>query len=270
MRIGIGLNEWAQNLPREFEKTCQSLDIDYQIIDFINFSDVDVTHLTPALLYLKPEAVQRYKELESQGVKTLNPVDAIAVADDKAATYEKLKASDIPQLPTEIIELNLDQMQKSFISNGTVYKRTHGGQGRWVRLARNPDEIAAIYDEFITEGPGRVVVQPFIHESNAETIRVIVTGEKVLAAALRQGENNFRSNIAQGGSQRAVDLSPELTQLSIAATRALGLRHSGLDLIFTNEGFKVLEVNACPDFTSMQPQAHINIAEEVIKTLLLT
>ena len=160
-------------------------------------------------------------------------------------------------------------MKRLYQAGGTVYKRTHGGQGRWVRLARDPSEIEAIYKEFVAEGPGEVIAQPFISEANGQTIRVIVTGGKVLAAALRTSEMDFRSNISLGGTQVKYTLSDFETEISLAATSALGLGHAGVDLIFTNEGARVLEVNACPDFTSMKEISDIDLAQEVIKTLLL-
>jgi ribosomal protein S6--L-glutamate ligase len=269
VKIGIGLNEWAQTLPAALAIACKDLGINYQIIDFSNFSEVDVTHLAPALLYLKPKAFALYKELEAKGVKALNSVGAIDIADDKAATYRALRREQVPQLETEVILLELTEMQRLFRQGGTVYKRTHGGQGRWVRLARQESEIAVIYKEFLAEGPGEVIAQPFISEANGQTIRVIVTGGRILASALRSAEMDFRSNISLGGSQVKYELSEFEAELALDATRALGLGHAGVDLILTNQGARVLEVNACPDFTSMKEISDIDIAQEVIKTLLL-
>ncbi len=269
MRVGIGINEWAQSLPAALEKACTELGIDYQLIDFTDLPKVDVTHLAPALLYLKPKAISLYKELEEAGVKVLNKVSAIDIADDKAATYRALRRASVPQLETEVLLLDLSEMQRTFREGGTVYKRTHGGQGRWVRLAQNFDEIKAIYQEFVAEGPGEVIAQPFIAEASGESVRVIVTNGKVLASAVRRSEMDFRSNISLGGSQARYGLSPFESEIAIAATQAVGLGHAGVDLIITNAGARVLEVNACPDFTSMKDISDIDIAQEVIKTLLL-
>ena len=269
MRVGIGVNEWARTFPQVLAAACKELNIDYQLIEFTDLPEVDVTHLAPALLYLKPKAISLYKELEAKGVKALNTVASIDIADDKAATYRALRREQVPQLETEVILLDLTEMKRLYQAGGTVYKRTHGGQGRWVRLARDPSEIEAIYKEFVAEGPGEVIAQPFISEANGQTIRVIVTGGKVLAAALRTSEMDFRSNISLGGTQVKYTLSDFETEISLAATSALGLGHAGVDLIFTNEGARVLEVNACPDFTSMKVISDIDLAQEVIKTLLL-
>ena len=266
MRVGIGVNEWAQGLPSALAKACEELTLDYQIIDFMNIGEVDVTHLAPALLYLKPNAHKLYRELEVRGIKVLNPINAIEIADDKAATYRAL--GEI-HLATTVIDLDLTQMHSAFLDSPTVYKRTHGGQGRWVRLARDVSEIAAIYNEFVAEGPGGVVVQRYVEEAADQTIRVIVTGGRVLAATIRTATMDFRSNISMGGIQKRVQLIDNEPALAIAAAEIIGLGHAGVDLIRTNTGTKVLEVNACPDFTSMKDLSDIDIAQEVIKTLLL-
>jgi ribosomal protein S6--L-glutamate ligase len=266
VRIGIGVNEWAQGLPSAFKNACKEMNIDHQSIDFSNIGEVDVTHLAPALLYLKPEAQELYRMFESQGVKVLNPVRAIEIADDKAATYQVLEEL---HLETTVIDLDLAQMRSAFLDSPTVYKRTHGGQGRWVRLARDASEIDAIYNEFVAEGPGRIVVQRYVEEAANQTIRVIVTGGRVLAATIRTATMDFRSNISVGGVQKRVQLIDNEPALAIAATEIIGLGHAGVDLIRTKTGTKVLEVNACPDFTSMKDLSDIDIAQEVIKTLLL-
>ena len=72
-----------------------------------------------------------------------------------------------------------------------------------------------------------------------------------------------------GGIQKRVQLIDNEPALAITAAEIIGLGHAGVDLIRTNTGTKVLEVNACPDFTSMKDLSDIDIAQEVIKTLLL-
>ena len=266
MKIGIGINEWARALPAALEQACIDLGVDFQRIDFLDLSKVEVTHLAPALLYLKNDARKLYQDLEKSGIKTLNPVSAIDIADDKAATYKALQEMHVE---SQIIELSLENLQSSFLGVPTVYKRTHGGQGRWVRLANSLDEIPAIYNDFITEGPGEILVQRFIAEAHGETNRVIVTGSKVLATALRKGQMDFRSNIALGGDQVNIEITEFESELAIKSCALIGIGHAGVDLIRTYNGTQVLEVNACPDFTSMKNLVEIDIAQEVIKTLLL-
>ena len=172
-------------------------------------------------------------------------------------------------MESTIIDLDLHQMQSAFLGSPTVYKRTHGGQGRWVRLARDISEIEAIYNEFLSEGPGKIVVQRFVEEAKNQTLRVIVTGGRILAATIRTATMDFRSNVSAGGTQKRVQLLDAEPAIAIAAADLIGLGHAGVDLIRTNSGTKVLEVNACPDFTSMKEFSDIYIAQEVIKTLLL-
>lgn len=273
--IGIGQNEWAQGVPQALAEYCQIHGIPFQILNFMNIEEVDtseITHLAPALLYLKPRAIEIYKELERRGVASLNPVHSIEIADDKADTYRVLKESKVPQVDTEIIELSESIMKKYFEDrkSDVIFKRRYGGQGRWVRVARALSDISEIYQYFIEEGAGPILAQPMITEAQGQSVRVIVTENEVVTSALRTSHDDWRSNISLGSEQIFYRLSLEEEAMSISAVKAIGLGHAGVDLIQTKNGSRVLEVNACPDFTSMKDISPVNIAEKVITATLRT
>jgi ribosomal protein S6--L-glutamate ligase len=140
----------------------------------------------------------------------------------------------------------------------------HGGQGRWVRLVKEESQVLTVYEEFTQEGTGPILAQPFIEAAQGESIRVIVTGGEIIASSLRRATDDWRSNISLGGLQERYELDSLEADMSIAATEALGLGHAGVDLIKSIDGTKVLEVNACPDFTSMRNISSVDIAEKVI------
>lgn len=271
--IGIGKNEWASGVPADLIRACKELDVPYALLDFSSLLQSDfgqVTHLAPALFILKPHVIEMYRNAESQGVMSLNPISSVAIADDKSKTYLALERANIPQVPTQLIDLALEAMHNYFQSNpaSCVFKMRHGGQGRWVRLVREESQLLGVYEEFIREGIGPILAQPFIEEANGESLRVIVTGDKVIAASLRHATKDWRSNISLGGIQEQYELNENESSIAIAATQTLGLGHAGVDLIQTNDGVKVLEVNACPDFTSMKSISSVDIAQEVIKATL--
>lgn len=271
--IGIGLNEWAKGVPTALSNYCQRQGIAHTLIDFTKLGAVDaasITHLSPALLYLKPEAFDLYRELERRGVRSLNSVDSIEIADDKAATYLALHNAKVPQIETNIIELNAKAMKMHFIDSQTpvVFKRRYGGQGRWVRRADHEGQIEEIYKEFIGEGPGPIIAQPLVAEAEGKSIRVIVIDNEVVASSLRISTVDWRSNISLGSNQIPYPLSSEEVAISLQAMNAIGLGFGGVDLIPTATGSRVLEVNACPDFTSMSEVSEIDIAERVIETTL--
>ena len=271
--IGIGKNEWAKGVPEDLVRACENLNISYRLLDFSSlflsqFSEI--THLAPALFILKPQALEAYRLAQSQGVIPLNPISSVEIADDKSKTYLALERAHIPQVPTQLIDLDLESMHNYFQSNpaSCVFKMRHGGQGRWVRLVREESQLLAVYEEFKHEGIGPILAQPFIEDANGESIRVIVTGGEVIATSLRRATQDWRSNISLGGIQEKYELTSGETDIAIAATKTLELGHAGVDLIKTNHGIKVLEVNACPDFTSMKSISSVDIAEVVIAATL--
>jgi len=283
--IGIGENDWAKAVPKALSIAASNRDISFRMMDLaslrVTFSDdetivldksgkVVVTHLAPSLLYFKPAAAIALQALEDQGTRALNTVSAMQAADDKTLTARLLARNRIPQVPTHVIPLTISAMLEAFEGMGgeTVFKRSHGGQGRWVRLAKSSTDVESIYNEFLLEGSAAIVAQPCINEFIGKTIRVIVTDGQVLASALRQTSLDWRSNIHLGSSQELISLTNAEKELAVSATHALGLGHSGIDLIRTNNGTKVLEVNACPDFTSMRALSKVDIADRVIEKTL--
>jgi RimK family alpha-L-glutamate ligase len=271
--IGIGKNEWAKGVPEDLVRACEKLNISYRLLDFSSsfqsqFSEI--THLAPALLILKPQALEAYRLAQSLGVIPLNPISSVETADDKSKTYLALERANIPQVPTQLIDLDLESMHNYFQSNSAscVFKMRHGGQGRWVRLIRDESQVPAVCKEFAQEGVGPILAQPFIEEAQGESIRVIVTAGRVIAASKRRATQDWRSNISLGGVQEWYELNSRESEIAIAATTTIGLGHAGVDLIKMKDGARVLEVNACPNFTSMKSISSADIAQEVIKATL--
>jgi ribosomal protein S6--L-glutamate ligase len=280
--IGVGLNDWAPNVAGALLKASKALGIQTRIIDVQTLSidvadrqlslkdkhgDVRVTHLSPTLLYMRPSALLAYRAAEEAGAIALNPVESVIAADDKGLTALYLARAGLAQVPTLIVPLTLKDMLEAFqsLNPACIFKRTHGGQGRWVRLARSEEDVRAIYEYFKQEGPSAIVVQRVVEESLGTAVRVIVTGGCVLGATTRTSHVDFRSNIALGSAQVETPLSKDETDLVTNATKALGLGHAGVDMLRTNFGSVVLEINACPDFTSMVDVIHVDIARMIIE-----
>src|SRR5262249_4611118 len=146
----------------------------------------------------------------------------------------------------------------------------HGAEGRWVRRAAGPEALAAALAELAQEGPGALIVQPEVVESAGTSIRAVLTGGRLLAVTERRAAApEWRSNIAGGAAQCRAELTGEEAELVRGAAAALGLGHARVDLLRTGQGPPVLEVNSCPDFTSMQPHYQADLAEAVLRASLL-
>ena len=226
--------------------------------------------LAPYLLWGFPAAVHALRAL-ARTAHAQNPVDSVLVADDKAAAAYRLVQAGVPQVRTEIcpFDAGLVAGVAARIGYPVVVKRTHGAQGRWVRRAGGPEALATALAELADEGPSALIVQPEVVECAGASIRAVVTGGRLLAVTQRQAAApDWRSNIAGGAAQRRTELTGEEAELARAATAALGLGHAGVDILRTRHGPRVLEVNACPDFTSMQPHYQADLGEKVLRASL--
>jgi ribosomal protein S6--L-glutamate ligase len=226
--------------------------------------------LAPYLLFGFPNAINALRIL-SHNAFTQNSIDSVMIADDKAATAERLAFSNISQVATIICSTDINSVLTAAVqmSYPVVLKRTHGAQGRWVRLATDEKSLRNAYEELIREGTSALLIQPQIKEAKGRSIRAIMTGGQLLAVTERIAKGDeWRSNISNGSIQRKIDLDKKEQQMVIDATKALGLSHAGVDLLTTATGSVVLEVNSSPDFTSMIPYFDHNIAEAVLKASL--
>jgi ribosomal protein S6--L-glutamate ligase len=227
---------------------------------------VTASGLAPYLLFGFPAAVHALRVLARAG-RVQNPVMGVLLADDKAATAQRLAQAGVAQLRTEICAADPGRLSAAAARIGypVVVKRTHGAQGRWVRRAADPAALAAALAELAVEGPGALVVQPEVTESAGRSVRAVITGGRLLAVTERTAAaREWRSNIAAGAAQYRVELTGEEHELVLNAARAVGLGHAGIDLLRTRQGPRVLEVNSCPDFTSMQPYYEEDLAEAVL------
>ncbi|MDE0555553.1 MAG: ATP-grasp domain-containing protein, partial [Candidatus Poribacteria bacterium] len=114
------------------------------------------------------------------------------------------------------------------------------------------------------------VIQPFIAEAGGVDIRVFVVGGEAIASMKRSAPaGEFRANIHRGGSGEAVSLSDQYTQIAIKAAAALELEIAGVDLLQTDEGPVVLEVNPSPGFEKLESVTGVNIADAIIEFVVM-
>jgi ribosomal protein S6--L-glutamate ligase len=286
MMLGIVRNPHATNVPARLVEGAAELDIPVRVIDLptltVDISSdgeavvrdaagaLDVTSLAPYLLFGYPAGVHALRIL-SRRAYTQNPVDSVLTADDKAATAVQLSHAAVPQVPSTICSLDLEGALSvaEEIQYPVVIKRTQGAQGRWVRRAEHAASLTQAVHELHAEGPGALIVQPEVTEFRGCSMRAIITGGRLLAATLRTAAGNeWRSNVACGATQRPVDLTPRESALAEDAARALGLGHAGIDIVHTAAGPLVLEVNSCPDFTSMLPYFDDDLTRAVLVACL--
>lgn len=111
-----------------------------------------------------------------------------------------------------------------------------------------------------------ILVQEFIKEANATDIRCFVIGNKVVASMQRKGaEGDFRSNLHRGGSAEAIKITPEERSTAVRAARAMGLNVAGVDMLRSNHGPVIMEVNSSPGLEGIEKASGKDIASRIIE-----
>ena len=146
-----------------------------------------------------------------------------------------------------------------------VIKLLEGTQGLGVVLAETKKAAESVLEAF-NGLQARVIVQEFIKEAKGADIRVFVIDERVVGAMKRQGkEGEFRSNLHRGGSAEVIELSDKEERAAIKAARAMGLGVAGVDMLQSERGPLILEVNSSPGLEGIEEATEKNIAGEIIK-----
>ena len=111
-----------------------------------------------------------------------------------------------------------------------------------------------------------ILVQECITESSGKDIRCFVVGNKVIAAMERDsGGQDFRANLSQGGSARKIELTKEEKQMAIKATKEVGLDICGVDLLRSNRGTMIIELNASPGLVGIEKYSGVSVKSEIFK-----
>ncbi|MDX1642434.1 MAG: RimK family alpha-L-glutamate ligase, partial [Balneolaceae bacterium] len=148
-----------------------------------------------------------------------------------------------------------------------IVKLLEGTQGYGVVLAPTRKAAESIIEAFHSM-KARVIVQEFISEAKGADIRAFVIGNRVIGAMKRQGkEGEFRSNLHQGGSGTLIKLNKQEREVALTAAKAMNLTVAGVDMLQSERGPLVLEVNSSPGLEGIEKTTGKDIASEIIKHL---
>jgi ribosomal protein S6--L-glutamate ligase len=207
------------------------------------------------------------RQFEMMGVYCLNESQAIARSRDKLRSLQLLSRHDIGLPPTiytrqaEHIPACVEQVEGPPV----VIKLLQGTQGIGVVLAESQMAASSVIEAF--HGlEQEILIQKFIREANGSDIRALVVGHKVVAAMKRQAvAGEFRSNIHRGGKAKKFRLAAEYRRTAVAAARILGLTVAGVDLLESDEGPMVMEVNSSPGLEGIQKTTGVDVADAIIE-----
>lgn len=207
------------------------------------------------------------RQFETMGVYTVNSADGIGRARDKLRSMQLLSQQGIG-LPTTVTAHSPDDTDDLVAMLGDpphVLKLVEGTQGQGVVLAETHAASISLAEAF-RGVKAHFLMQEFIREAKGSDLRAFVVGGKVVAAMRRQArEGEFRSNLHRGGSALRVKLSREERSAAIRAAATMGLGVAGVDLLRSDRGPLVLEVNSSPGLEGIEAASGIDVAGVVME-----
>lgn len=207
------------------------------------------------------------RQFEMMGVYSLNESVAISRSRDKLRSLQLLARKGIGLPVTGFAHSTQYTNDLIHLAGGAplVIKVLEGTQGIGVVLAETNNAAESVIDAF--RGlKQHILVQEFIREANARDIRCFVVGGKVAAAMMRIGkEGDFRSNIHRGGKVEKVKITPEERSTAVRAAQIMGLNVAGVDILRSNHGPVVMEVNSSPGLEGIEAATEKNVAEMIIQ-----
>ena len=207
------------------------------------------------------------RQFEVMGVFSANESQAISRSRDKLRCVQILAREGIGLPVTGFAHdtEDIDGLIETVGGAPLVIKLLEGTQGIGVVLAETYQAAKSVIQAFRGLN-ANILVQEFIKEAGGADIRCFVVGNKVVAAMKRQGaEGEFRSNLHRGGKAEKVKLTPEERSTAIRSAKAMGLRIAGVDLLRSNHGPVVMEVNSSPGLEGIEKATNIDIADKIIE-----
>jgi ribosomal protein S6--L-glutamate ligase len=209
------------------------------------------------------------RQFEMMGVVSLNESVAISRSRDKLRSMQLLSRKGIGMPLTGYAHKPDDIKDVIKMVGGAplVIKLLQGTQGIGVVLAETQKAAESVIEGFMGI-KADILIQEFIKEAGGADIRCFVIDGKVAAAMKRQGaEGEFRSNLHRGGSSSLIRITPEERSTAVRAARIMGLNVAGVDLLRSNHGPVVMEVNSSPGLEGIESATGKDIAGMMITFL---
>jgi ribosomal protein S6--L-glutamate ligase len=225
--------------------------------------DAVIPRIGASITYFGTAVVRQFEQMD---IFCANSSIGIANSRDKLRTLQILSRHHIGIPQTAFIRDRKDVMRAIERVGGApvIIKLLEGTQGVGVILAESTKTAQAIV-ETLHSTKQNVLIQKFVSESKGRDIRALVIGDQVVGAMRRmaQGEE-FRSNVHRGGLAEAVELDARYRETAVKAAQIMGLRVAGVDMLESQDGPQVMEVNSSPGFEGIEAATKLDIAGAVI------
>lgn len=207
------------------------------------------------------------RQLEMQGIWMASSSIAITRARDKLRSQQILAKAGV-DTPKTLVSRNTADIDDLLEQIGlpVIIKLASGTHGNGVVLAETKKAAKSALQAFYlyNEDGTNILLQEYVKESAGTDIRALVVVSRVVASMKRQSlDDDFRSNLHKGGEGTSIKLTPEEKRIAVRAAKAMGLHIAGVDLMRSNQGPMVLEVNASPGF-GIEKVTGRNVAAKII------
>ena len=205
------------------------------------------------------------RQFEQSGVIVLNTSQGILSSRDKLVACQMMAEARVPVPITAHVGAweDTDRAVRRVGGAPCVVKSTEGTHGSGVFLLNSAQQARQLVFQMLERGM-RPLVQEYVKESHGSDIRALVVGGEVVASMRRKAHGSeFRSNFHLGGSVSSVELTEEQSEIAILSTEILGLELAGVDMLESERGPLVLEVNSSPGLEGIEGATKINVAEKV-------
>ncbi|MAZ77987.1 MAG: 30S ribosomal protein S6--L-glutamate ligase [Legionellaceae bacterium] len=210
------------------------------------------------------------RQFETAGIYTINPSISITRSRDKLRCLQLLamKGVEMPVTGFAHSPKDIKHLIERVGGPPLVIKLIEGTQGAGVILVETKKAAESVIEAFMGL-KANIIVQEFIGESKGSDIRCFVLGDKVVASMCRRADdpNEFRSNLHQGGKGEVVKITPAERAIAVKAVKTLGMKMAGVDMLRSNRGPLIMEVNSSPGLEGIEKTTGKDIAGMVIRFL---
>ncbi|WPD22440.1 MAG: 30S ribosomal protein S6--L-glutamate ligase [Candidatus Electrothrix scaldis] len=232
----------------------------------LNDLDAVVTRIKPSMTFYGCALARQF---ESMQVYTVNSSDSIAQSRDKLFSLQLMLKSGVDIPTTGFANSPMDTKDLIEMVGGAplIVKLLEGTQGRGVVLAETRKAAESVINAFKALR-ANLLVQEFIKEAGGKDLRCFVIDGKVVASIQRTAApGEFRANLHQGGSANVVKITPAERKLAVTAAKVLGLTFAGVDIIRSENGPLLLEVNSSPGLEGIETATGKDVAGMMIASI---
>lgn len=278
MKLGILSRGPGLYSTRRLVESAQQRGHDVRVVDYLRCY-MNITSRHPQVLFrgealdfdaVIPRIASRrtfygtsvVRQFEMMGVYTANESQGISRSRDKLRSLQILSRTEVPMPHTGFAEetQDIDGVIEAVGGPPLVVKLLQGTQGVGVVLVESKSAARSVIDAF-RQVETNILIQEYIKEANGRDIRCLVVGGEVVAAMERISDGTeFRANLHQGGIVREIELTDTEIHYAKLATQSHGLESAGVDIIRSNRGPLVLEVNSSPGFEGIETATGVDIA----------